>query len=240
MRLPIIKKEMVKKAISLLSGGMDSATALAIAVAEGYTTYALTFNYNQKSKIELLCAKKIASYFKVREHKILKINLPVYNTSALTASHLKIPMYRRKNKIPSTYVPARNTLFLAYGLAWADAISADAIFIGASQIDYSGYPDCRAEYFKAFQKVAKLGTKSGVEGRNIVIKTPLISLKKCEIIKKGLTLGVPYEYTWSCYGSAKKPCMVCESCKLRAKGFREAGIPDPLLTKGRRKKVKIG
>jgi len=224
----------MKKAVCLLSGGLDSSVALAIAKFEGYEIYALTFFYNQKHSRELESAKKIARYFKVKEHKILNIPLNEIGISALTDRNVEIPTkknyneIKRKKEIPPTYVPSRNIIFLSYALAYAETLDADAIFIGVNQIDYSNYPDCRKEFIQKFQEVAKIGTKRGIEGKEIEIKTPLINLKKAEIIRKGFSLKVPFELTWSCYKGKEKACGKCESCVLRLKGFEEVGLEDPL------------
>lgn len=218
------------KAVVLLSGGLDSTTTCAVALAEGYDVYGLSFDYGQRHKKEFLAAKKIASHYKIK-HKILKLDLS-WVKSALTDKKINIPVGRKLEEIgkdiPATYVPARNLIFLAYALAYAESIGAATIFIGANARDYSGYPDCRPEFYKAFQEVAKVGTKKGVEGKAIEIKYPLINLSKAEIIKKGLSLRVPYEFTWSCYKGKKKHCGKCDSCLLRLKGFREAGVKDPV------------
>ncbi len=222
----------MKKAVVLLSGGLDSSTCMGIAKNEGYELYALSFDYGQRHGRELESAKKIAAHFGAREHKILKIDLTQIGGSALTDENIEIPENRdtehMADEIPVTYVPARNTILLSFALAYAEVTDADAIYIGANALDYSGYPDCRPEYYTAFEEVARLGTKRGVEDRPIEIKYPLINMTKAEIIKTGMKLGVPYELTWSCYKGGKKACGVCDSCRLRIKGFREAGYRDPL------------
>lgn len=222
----------MKKAVVLLSGGLDSSTCMAIAKNEGYELYALSFDYGQRHKRELKSAKKIAEHFDAKEHKILKIDLTQIGGSALTDGSIEVPENRDLEEIPEeipvTYVPARNTILLSFALAYAELIDADAIYIGANAIDYSGYPDCRPEYYKAFEGVAILGTKRGVEGRPVEIKYPLINMTKADIIRKGMELGVPYELTWSCYKGGEKACGVCDSCRLRIKGFKEAGYRDPL------------
>lgn len=217
-----------QKAVVLLSGGLDSATTLAIALDDGYDVYALSFDYGQKHNKELKCAEKIAEHYKVK-HKIVKIDLS-WGKSALTDKKIKIPESRKNigKNIPVTYVPARNMIMLSFALAYAETINADAVFIGANAIDYSGYPDCRPEFYKAFQKAAALGTKKGVESKPIQIKYPLINMTKSKIIKKGIELGVPYHLTWSCYKGKKKACGKCDSCILRLKGFKEAGYDDPV------------
>ena len=217
------------KAVVLLSGGLDSATVLAIALSEGYDVHALSFDYGQRHNRELESAVKIAKYYNV-PHKILKIDLRQIGGSALT-DDIDVPEREDaavSDEIPITYVPARNTILLSYALAYAEVIDADAIFYGANAIDYSGYPDCRPEYIKAFEEVARLGTKRGVEGKPIRILAPLVNLTKAEIIKKGMELGVPYHLTWSCYRGGEKACGRCDSCLLRLKGFMEAGYTDPL------------
>ncbi len=217
------------RAVVLLSGGLDSATTLAIAIHRGYEVHALSFDYGQRHSRELESARKIASYYNV-PHKILKVDLRQIGGSALTED-IEVPereIEEIKNEIPSTYVPARNTILLSFALAYAEVIDADAIFYGANAIDYSGYPDCRPEYVEAFERLANLGTKRGVEGRPIKIEAPLIHMTKAEIIKKGMELGVPYELTWSCYRGGEKACGRCDSCLLRLKGFMEAGYEDPL------------
>lgn len=213
------------RAVCLLSGGMDSCVSAFVAKNEGYTIYALTFNYGQRNRKEIECAKEIAKALEAKEHLIINADLRSIGGSALTGD-MEIP--EKGEGIPPTYVPARNTIFLAYALAYAEARNADAIFIGANAIDYSGYPDCRAEYIQAMQKVANIGTKRGVEGKSIKIIAPLINLSKAEIVKKGVELGVPFEKTWSCYRETEKACGRCDSCRLRLKGFKEAGIKDPI------------
>ncbi|RLF44308.1 MAG: 7-cyano-7-deazaguanine synthase QueC [Thermoplasmata archaeon] len=213
------------RAVCLLSGGMDSCVSAFVAKNEGYTIYALTFNYGQRNRREIECAKEIAKALEAKEHLIINADLRSIGGSALTGD-MEIP--EKGEGIPPTYVPARNTIFLAYALAYAEARNADAIFIGANAIDYSGYPDCRAEYIQAMQKVANIGTKRGVEGKSIKIIAPLINLSKAEIVKKGVELGAPFEKTWSCYRETEKACGRCDSCRLRLKGFKEAGIKDPI------------
>ena len=271
---------MVKKAVVLLSGGIDSSTTLAIAKSEGCELYALSFDYNQRHKIELESAKKIASALDVKKHLIIRFDLREIGGSALT-SQIEVPKHRsqkpevrsQKEKekildslfciqdsdIPVTYVPARNTIFLSFALAWAEVLKAEDIFIGANVVDYSGYPDCRPEYLKAFEDMTNLATKASVEGQmKFKISAPLINMTKAEIIKNGAELGLDYSLTWSCYDpqpetgvpsskfkvESKKskekttnyelrtihvPCGRCDSCLFRAKGFKEAGIKDPLL-----------
>jgi len=220
-----------RKAVVLLSGGLDSSTTLALAKSQGYEIHALIFDYGQRHKKEVESARKIAEFFGVR-CRIMRIDLKQFGGSALTDRRIRVPERRPltsfSKEIPPTYVPARNTIFLGFALAWTEVIGAEAIFIGANAIDYSGYPDCRPEFYQAFQKVAELGTKRGVEGGKIQIKYPLITLSKAEIIRKGKELGVPFHLTWSCYKGEKKACGKCDSCILRLKGFKEAGLDEPL------------
>jgi 7-cyano-7-deazaguanine synthase len=223
----------MKRAVILLSGGIDSATVMAIAKTKGFGLYALSFDYGQKHKYELLSARKVAKYFEAVEHRIMKIDLKCFGGSALTDDNIDIPRNRNiesaSKNIPSTYVPARNTIFLSYALAWAEVLASHDIFIGVNAIDYSGYPDCRPEYIQAYQRMADLAIKETVEGGSIKIHTPLINMTKSEIIKKGTNLGVDYTITHSCYNPTKdgRACGRCDSCILRKKGFKEAGIEDP-------------
>jgi 7-cyano-7-deazaguanine synthase len=230
------------KAVVLLSGGIDSSTTLAIAKAEGFQIYALSFDYNQRHKRELESASMVASVLGVEKHLVISFDLREIGGSALT-SDIEVPKERMKDLslIPVTYVPARNTIFLSFGLAWAEALKAGHIFIGANAIDYSGYPDCRPEYLKAFEEMANLATKISVEGAlRFEIKAPLVSMKKSDIIREGTRLGLDYALTWSCYDPQPKhvrgsefgemiPCGQCDSCMIRAKGFEEAGTKDPLV-----------
>ena len=222
-----------KKAVVLSSGGIDSTTAMAIAKAEGYKIYSLSFNYGQRHSFELKKASEVAKFFNAKEHLIINVDLRKIGGSALT-SDIDVPqssIFNLQSSIPITYVPARNTIFLSLALAWAEVLEAEDIFIGVNAIDYSGYPDCRPEYINAFEKMANLATKAGVEGKShIKIHTPLINLTKGEIIKKGILLGVDYSLTSSCYSPDKdgNPCGLCDSCQFRLKGFKEAGIKDPL------------
>jgi 7-cyano-7-deazaguanine synthase len=224
---------MKKSAVVLLSGGIDSATALAIAITEGYEAYALSFDYGQRHSIETEAARRVADSLGAKEHRIAKVDLRVFGGSAIT-DHIDVPKKRSEKEIghgiPVTYVPARNTIFLAYALAWAEAIRAADIFLGVNAIDYSGYPDCRPEFIEAFETLANLGTKAGVEGRRFQIHTPLIKLSKGEIIRKAVELGVDFSLTHSCYDPSPEgfACGECDSCLLRLKGFREAGIKDPV------------
>ncbi len=219
---------MQKKAIVLLSGGLDSITALALAKHQGYRCYALSFDYGQRHNAELNAAIKIASQYRVEEHKVIHLGLDVIGGSALTDAHIAVPT-TPQNGIPVTYVPARNTIFLAFALGWAEVLHLHDIFIGVNAVDYSGYPDCRPEFIEAFQRLANLATKAGVEGGHFRIHTPLISWTKGDIIKAGTALGVDYEATVSCYAADAegRACGVCDACRLRKKGFEEAGIQDP-------------
>lgn len=219
---------MSKKAIILLSGGLDSATALAIAKKDKYDCYALSVNYHQRHHYELTAAKNIAKYFSVKDLKEVEIDLSWLQNSALTNKSLTIPQ-SLSNGIPVTYVPARNTIMLSLAMAWAELIDCTNIFIGVNAVDYSGYPDCREEYIKSFQEMANLATKKAVEGDLVKIHTPLINLSKKEIIKRGIKLGVDYSLTISCYqvSSDGLACGKCDSCRLRKAGFENSGIPDP-------------
>lgn len=242
---------MKDRCVVLLSGGLDSSTVLSMAVAWGRKAYALSFDYNQRHRIELESARKVATSLGVEKHLVVKFDLREVAVSALTTD-IEVP--RRKGEhagmsvspalqpeIPVTYVPARNTIFLSFALAWAEVLEADEIFIGANAIDYSGYPDCRPEYLDAYEKMANLATKASVQGAiHFRINAPLITMKKADIIRKGTELGLDYSLTWSCYdprkeagkdkgGAVYRPCGGCDSCVLRQKGFAEAGIPDPLM-----------
>ncbi len=223
---------MVKKAVCLISGGLDSCVTTYIAKNKGYEIYALSFYYGQKHKKEIQGAKNIASLIKANDHIIFDIDLSKFHGSSLIDKSLNPEKNHRLDEIgkniPTTYVPARNTIFLSISLAYAESIDADAIFIGATSTDYSGYPDCRPRYFKAYQKMADLSTKKSIEGKKIKIKTPLINLSKSEIVKKGINLKIPFEKTWSCYIGEEKACGQCDSCLLRLKGFKEAGLKDPI------------
>jgi 7-cyano-7-deazaguanine synthase len=223
----------MKPAVVLLSGGIDSTTTLAIARGEGYAVYALSFDYGQRHQIEMEAASRVANSLGAKEHRVAKIDLRIFGGSALT-DDIDVPKSRSETEIahgiPVTYVPARNTIFLAYALAWAEVVSASDIFLGVNAIDYSGYPDCRPEFIEAFETLANLGTKTGVEGRRFQIHTPLIKLSKAEIICKAIELGVDLSLTHSCYDPSPEgvACGECDSCLLRLKGFREAGIKDPI------------
>jgi 7-cyano-7-deazaguanine synthase len=223
-------------AVILLSGGIDSTTTLAIAIAEGYEAYTLSFNYGQRHQIETETARRVADSLGAKAHRLAKIDLRVFGGSALT-DDVDVPKQRPESEIahgiPITYVPARNTIFLAYALALAEVIPASDIFLGVNAIDYSGYPDCRPEFIEAFENLANLGTKAGVEGRRFQIHTPLIKFSKAEIIRKAVEFGVDLSMTHSCYDPLPQglACGECDSCLLRLKGFREAGLKDPIRYK---------
>jgi 7-cyano-7-deazaguanine synthase len=223
-----------KRAVVLLSGGLDSTTTLAIAKKDGFSAYALSFRYGQRHAFELQAAARIASILKVSEHAIVDIDLRRFGGSALTAD-IEVPIGRALSEmssgIPITYVPARNTIFLSFALAWAEVLGSSDVFLGVNALDYSGYPDCRPEYIEAYQRMANLATKAGVEGtQKLQIHTPLISLTKAQIIRRGLDLGVDYSLTSSCYrpSPSGEACRFCDSCQLRLKGFAELGVEDPV------------
>jgi 7-cyano-7-deazaguanine synthase len=221
----------MKRAVVLLSGGLDSSTMVAICRNEGYEIYALSFRYGQRHEREIAAATKIAIALDVREHRIAEIDLRIFGGSALTDT-IDVPKNRAESEIaagvPITYVPARNTIFLSYALAWAEVLGASDIFIGINALDYSGYPDCRPEFITAFENLAKLATKSGVEGQRFRIHAPLISLSKAEIIRRGTELGLDFSLTHSCYDPTAdgRACGRCDSCRIRLKGFHEAGLQD--------------
>src|SRR5438094_5532729 len=223
----------MKRAVVLLSGGLYSTTTLAIAIAEGYESYALSFDYGQRHKIELTAARRLAEALGVHEHRVVEFDNNLLAGSALT-DNVDVPKSRSENEIsqgiPVTYVPARNTIFLSFALAWSEALGATDIFIGVNHYDYSGYPDCRPEFIGAYQRMADLATKAGVEGRQrLTIHTPLIHMTKAEIVRTGLGLGVDYALTLSCYEPAPEgACGRCDACALRLKGFGEAGVTDPI------------
>jgi len=224
------------KAVCLLSGGLDSATCLALARRDGFECYALSFDYGQRHQIELAAARRLADALGATAHRVAKIDLRVFGHSALT-DDIAVPKGRDEHSmsegIPITYVPARNTIFLSFALAWAEVLESSDIFIGVNALDYSGYPDCRPEFIEAFERMSNLATKTGVEGiTRMKIHTPLISLSKAEIVRVGAEAGVPFGMTHSCYDpdAAGRPCGTCDSCLLRAKGFREAGIVDPTVS----------
>ena len=216
----------MKRAVCLISGGMDSLVSAAIAKKEGYEIYCLTVDYKQKAKKEIESAKKVAKFLKAKEHLILNIDLS-WTKSALTRREIKIP--KKAKGIPPTYVPARNTILLSLAVAYAETIDAEKIFIGINSIDYSGYPDCREVFIKKFQELVDVATKKTVEGKKIKIEAPLLYLSKAEIVKKGVELGVDFSITWSCYRNTKKPCGKCDSSRLREIAFKKAKIPDPLI-----------
>lgn len=217
-----------KVAVILLSGGLDSCTTLAIAKSQGFDCFALSFDYGQRHLAEIYAAEKIAKKLGAIAHKTLKLDLGQIGGSALTDESIDVPI-NSTDEIPVTYVPARNTIFLSLALGWAEVLGADDLFIGVNAVDYSGYPDCRPEFIQAFEQVARLATKAGVEGHPFRINTPLIDLTKAEIIKQGIELGVDYGMTVSCYQANEKgqACGECDSCKFRAEGFTAAGIEDP-------------
>jgi 7-cyano-7-deazaguanine synthase len=219
----------MSKAIILLSGGLDSTTVLALAKDQEFDCYALSFDYGQKQRSELESSKNIANKLDVTEHRIMQISLNDIGGSALTDKNINIPKYSDSNKIPITYVPARNTIFLSFALAWAEVIDCQNIFIGVNALDYSGYPDCRPEFIKAFEDMANLATKQSAEGSQINIMTPLINMTKAEIIQKGLSLGVNYSETVSCYDANAngEACGECDACVLRRNGFNNAKVNDP-------------
>lgn len=217
-----------KPAVILLSGGLDSITVLALAQQQGFVCHALSFDYGQRHNAELEAARNIASHYQVAAHKVINLGLSSIGGSALTDANIDVPTSPQTG-IPVTYVPARNTIFLAFALGWAEVLQAHDVFIGVNAVDYSGYPDCRPEFIKAFQDMANLGTKAGVEGHKIQIHTPLIWFSKAQIIQQGMALGVDYAATVSCYlaDAEGRACGVCDACRLRAAGFAAAGVADP-------------
>lgn len=219
----------MSKAVVLLSGGLDSTTTLAIAKSQGFDCYALSFDYGQKQKSELNSAQKVAKTFNVIEHRTIHLSLNDIGGSALTDSNIKVPKFKPSNKIPITYVPARNTVFLSYALAYSEVLTCQDVFIGVNTLDYSGYPDCRKEYIQSFEAMANLATKQSVEGKKFTVHTPLIDLHKAQIIQKGILLGVDYSLTTTCYQADNEggACGICDACEYRKIGFKEAGIPDP-------------
>ena len=219
---------MNKRAVVLLSGGLDSATVLAIAASQGYECYALSFDYGQRAQTELNAARALVKSLGAKEHRVFNLDLAQFGGSALTDSSINVPSDAEEG-IPVTYVPARNTIFLSLALAWAEVLHADAIFIGVNAVDYSGYPDCRPEFIAAYEQMANLATRNGVTGEPFKIETPLIDLTKAEIIQQGTALGLDYALTVSCYQSDDdgRACGNCDSCHLRAKGFADAGLTDP-------------
>ena len=220
------------KAVVLVSGGLDSSTTLAIAKSQGYNCYALSFDYGQRHRVELQAARQVAESLGVVEHKFIHLNLDSIGGSALTDTQIDVPVSGLSDNIPITYVPARNSVFLTLALGWAEVLSAYHLFIGVNAVDYSGYPDCRPEFIAAFEKLANLATKAGVEGHLFKVHTPLIYLTKAQIIQEGLRLGVDYSLTISCYqpNPAGEACGVCDACRLRADGFRALGVTDPAST----------
>ncbi len=216
------------KAVVLLSGGLDSVTALAIAQNQGYECYALSFRYGQRHEAELMASQRIAKTMNVKRHHVVDLDLSLFDSSALTNHSIAVPT-EPTDKIPVTYVPARNTIFLSVALGWAEVLDAEAIFIGVNAVDYSGYPDCRPEFIQAFQSMCNLATKAGIEGQAVKIHTPLINMTKAQIIQSGVKLGVDYSLTVSCYQATRGglACGQCDSCKLRRQGFSDAGIDDP-------------
>ncbi|MGB3624072.1 7-cyano-7-deazaguanine synthase QueC [Ketobacter sp. MCCC 1A13808] len=217
-----------KKAVVLLSGGLDSATCLAIASSQGYDCYAMSFDYGQRHESELAAALRVVGALGAKDFKTIRINMGDIGGSALTDSNIAVPELPTEG-IPVTYVPARNTVFLSLALGWAEVLDADAIFIGVNAVDYSGYPDCRPEFIAAFEHLSNVATKKGVEGRPLIIKAPLLTLSKGEIIRKGIELGVDYSLTVSCYQADHNglACGRCDSCRLRSEGFKQAGVTDP-------------
>ncbi|MDG1818756.1 MAG: 7-cyano-7-deazaguanine synthase QueC [Porticoccaceae bacterium] len=219
---------MSKKAVILVSGGLDSTTVVAMAKSQGYDCYTLSFDYGQRHRSELEAAQRVSSLMDVKEHKVVKLDLGTIGGSALTDTSIDVPEIETSG-IPVTYVPARNTVFLSIALGWAEVLEANDIFLGVNAVDYSGYPDCRPEYINAFETVANLATKSGVEGQKLSIHAPLIDMTKAQIVQTGLALGVDYSQTVSCYQASLEglACGRCESCRLRRQGFEQAGVKDP-------------
>ena len=222
------ESNIVKKAVVLVSGGLDSTTVLAIAQSQGYECYTLSFDYGQRHRTELLAAEQLSQQMKAMAHKTIKLDLRTIGGSALTDDSIDVPE-KEGEGIPVTYVPARNTVFLSIALGWAEVLAAHDIFIGVNAVDYSGYPDCRPDYIAAYEAMANLATKASAEGQLLTIQTPLIQLTKAEIIQKGTKLGVDYAQTVSCYQANHlgEACGKCDSCRLRQQGFQQAGIPDP-------------
>ncbi len=225
---------MMKKAVVLLSGGLDSATCLAIARSQGFESYCLSFNYGQRHCAELAAADRVVKALGAAEHRVLDFGLAQFGGSALTDTAIAVPTAGIQPGIPVTYVPARNTIMLSLALAWAEVLGSRDIFVGVNAVDYSGYPDCRPEYIAAFETMANLATKAGVEGHKLSIHAPLIALSKAEIIRTGAALGVDYGLTVSCYQADElgRACGVCDSCRLRAEGFAAAGLTDPTVYRG--------
>lgn len=220
----------MRKAVVLLSGGLDSATVLALARKQDYACHALSVDYGQRHRIELEAAARVARALGAVEHKTVKVDLAAFGGSALTDNNIAVPVQGlQKDGIPVTYVPARNTIMLSLALAWAEVLAAEDLFFGANAVDYSGYPDCRPEYMRAFERMANLATKAAVEGHRLTLHTPIIALSKAQIIEQGMALGVDYRLTISCYraDAEGRACGVCDSCRLRRAGFETAGVPDP-------------
>ena len=220
----------MEKAVVLLSGGLDSCTCMAVAKSKGYEVYPISFNYHQRHSIELTGAKKIASYYGVKKHLIIETNMEDIGGSALTDTQIDVPDGDvDRDTVPVTYVPARNMIFLSYAMGYAEVLGASHVYIGVNSVDYSGYPDCRPEFIEKFQSLANFATTAtAVEGKKITIETPLQQLDKKEIVKLGVKLGAPLQFTHSCYKGGEKACGVCDSCKLRLRGFAEAGVEDPV------------
>jgi 7-cyano-7-deazaguanine synthase len=219
----------MKKAVVISSGGLDSTTCMGIALRDGHIPYPLTFDYGQRHRIEIEKAKEVARFYQAKDHRIIKLDfLKDFGGSALTDEKIEVPTEGVTDEIPVTYVPGRNLLFLSIATSYAEVIGAEAIYIGVNALDYSGYPDCRPEFIKKVEEVIALATKVGVEGASIQIKTPLIDLTKADIIHQGIELGVPYHLTTSCYNGLEEACGKCDSCRLRLKGFEEAGYLDPI------------
>ena len=216
----------VKKAVILLSGGLDSTTCISYAISKGYEVYPISFDYGQRLSRELECAKKVVEHFGIKTHRIIKMDN--VGGSALTDMNISVPNFEGDGEIPVTYVPARNIIFLSYATGYAEVVGADCIFIGVNAVDYSGYPDCREEFINAFQNMINIGTKRGVDGKPIKIETPLLHLSKGEIVKLATSVNAPLKYSTSCYNGKEKACGVCDSCTLRLRGFKEAGLIDPI------------
>lgn len=220
----------MEKAVVLLSGGLDSCTCMAVAKSKRYDVYPISFNYHQRHSIELEGAKKIAAFYGGKRHLIIETNMDAIGGSALTDKKIEVPEGdTHRTDVPDTYVPARNLIFLSYAVGYAEVLGASHVYIGVNSVDYSGYPDCRPEFIQRFQELSDYATTAtAVEGKHITIETPLQNLSKAEIVKLGVKLGAPYEFTHSCYKGGEKACGVCDSCKLRLEGFREAGVEDPI------------
>ena len=220
----------MEKAVVLLSGGLDSCTCMAVAKSKGYDVYPISFNYHQRHIIEHKKKKKIAAFYGVKRHLIIETNMDAIGGSALTDKKIEVPEGdTHRTDVPDTYVPARNLIFLSYAVGYAEVLGASHVYIGVNSVDYSGYPDCRPEFIQRFQELSDYATTAtAVKGKHITIETPLQNLSKAEIVKLGVKLGAPYEFTHSCYKGGEKACGVCDSCKLRLEGFREAGVEDPI------------